>query len=45
MDEKDFVFVNNPFSKTENKAFGDFIKKKKLRASLKKERKGNFPLS
>ena len=42
MDDKDFVFVNKPLSKKEEKEFSDFLKsrKKKLRQTraIKKEK-------
>jgi hypothetical protein len=42
MDDKDFVFVNKPLSKKEEKEFSDFLKsrkKKKRRARLTKKNK------
>ena len=42
MDDKDFVFVNKPLSKKEEKEFSDFLKsrKKKIRQTraIKKEK-------
>lgn len=42
MDDKDFVFVNKPLSKKEEKEFSDFLKsrKKKIRqtSAIKKEK-------
>lgn len=42
MDDKDFVFVNKTLSEKEEKAFSDFLKKRKtraLRATNKKKTK------
>ncbi len=42
MDDKDFVFVNQPLSEKDEKAFSDFLKKRKtktLRTKAKKKAK------
>jgi len=39
MDEKDFVFVNKPFSENEEKEFSEFLKLRKTK--LKRPRSAN----
>ncbi|MEJ7684936.1 MAG: hypothetical protein WKG06_45245 [Segetibacter sp.] len=39
MDEKDFVFINKPFMKQEEKEFSEFLKTKKSKAKLKDSQK------
>lgn len=42
IDDKDFVFINKPLSKKDDKAFSDFLKKRKkktLRAKRSKKSK------
>lgn len=46
MDDKDFVFVNKHLSEKEDKAFSDFLKKRKLkiiRRTIPKKRKDPLP--
>ena len=37
IDEKDFVFVNEPLSKEEEKEFSEFLKSRKTKAPAKRK--------
>jgi len=37
MDEKDFVFINTPISDVEDKAFSEFLKKRKIKTQHTKK--------
>jgi hypothetical protein len=37
IDERDFIFINKPLSEKEEKAFSDFLKKRKERTSEKRK--------
>jgi hypothetical protein len=39
MDDKDFVFVNKPLSNKDDKAFSDFLKKRKTKTLRTKDKK------
>ena len=39
MDEKDFVFINKPLTKQEEKEFSEFLKARKSKAKTKSSQK------
>jgi hypothetical protein len=39
MDEKDFVFINKPFSEKEEKEFSEFLKQRKTKLKAKRSLK------
>jgi hypothetical protein len=39
VDDKDFVFVNKPLSNKDDKAFSDFLKKRKTKTLRTKDKK------
>jgi len=42
MDDKDFVFVNKPLTKIEDRQFSDFLKSRKLKSERKNKKVGKM---